>query len=70
MKYQPNVAAILRNSAGRIFVGERLTIPDAWQFPQGGIDPGESPEVAIRRELWEEIGVQPEDYRIQEKRGP
>jgi putative (di)nucleoside polyphosphate hydrolase len=70
LKYQPNVAAILRRPDGKIFVGERLTISNAWQFPQGGVDPGESHEQALLRELWEEIGVRPEDYRVVEKRGP
>jgi putative (di)nucleoside polyphosphate hydrolase len=70
IKYQPNVAAILRKPDGRIFVGERLTIADAWQFPQGGVDPGETHEQALGRELWEEIGVRPEDYRVSETRGP
>jgi putative (di)nucleoside polyphosphate hydrolase len=70
MKYQPNVAGILRNAAGHILVGERLAVPNAWQFPQGGVDDGESHEEAVKRELWEEIGVIPEDYRILEKRGP
>jgi putative (di)nucleoside polyphosphate hydrolase len=70
MKYQPNVAGILRRPDGMIFVGERLNIANAWQFPQGGVDEGESHEDAVRRELWEEIGVLPDDYRIVQKRGP
>jgi len=70
LKYQTNVAGILRKPDGRIFVGERLTISNAWQFPQGGVDAGETHEDAIRRELWEEIGVLADDYRIVQKRGP
>lgn len=70
MNYQTNVAGILQKPDGRIFVGERLSIANAWQFPQGGVDAGESHEDAIRRELWEEIGVLAEDYRITKKRGP
>jgi len=70
MKYQPNVAAILRNPAGQILIAERATVAGAWQFPQGGIDPGEVAEQAIKRELWEEIGVLPQDYRVLEQRGP
>jgi putative (di)nucleoside polyphosphate hydrolase len=70
LKYQPNVAAILRNPEGKIFVGERQNNPGAWQFPQGGVDAGESHETAIQRELWEEIGVLPQDYDLGEKRGP
>jgi putative (di)nucleoside polyphosphate hydrolase len=70
LKYQPNVAGILRRADGRIFIAERLKVADAWQFPQGGVDPGESHEAAIHRELWEEIGVEPTDYELLEKRGP
>jgi putative (di)nucleoside polyphosphate hydrolase len=69
-KYQSNVAAILRNADGRILIGERLKVPGAWQFPQGGVDEGESHEEAIKREVWEEIGVDPQDYEIREKKGP
>ena len=70
MKYRENVAAILRNAAGQILVCERLGVPDAWQFPQGGVDEGETPEVGLARELWEEIGVQARDFKIVARRGP
>jgi putative (di)nucleoside polyphosphate hydrolase len=70
IKYKPNVAGILRNPRGRILVCERLGVAEAWQFPQGGIDDGETPEEALARELWEEIGVQPEDFRVVERKGP
>ena len=70
MKYRPVVAAILRKPNGEILVCERLDVAGAWQFPQGGVDPGESPEEALQRELWEEIGVKPRDYTIGERRGP
>jgi putative (di)nucleoside polyphosphate hydrolase len=71
MKYQPNVAAILRHRDGRIFIGERVADAGAWQFPQGGVDSGEGLEAAMKRELWEEIGVLPEHYRfVGAPRGP
>jgi putative (di)nucleoside polyphosphate hydrolase len=70
MKYRSNVAGILRNSAGDILVCERLGVPGAWQFPQGGIDAGETPEEALVRELWEEIGLPAEHFGIVERRGP
>jgi len=41
----------------KVFVGRRLDTPDAWQMPQGGIDPGESPLDAGLREMREEIGT-------------
>ena len=70
IRYAPNVAAILRNRAGDIFLGERLNVAGAWQFPQGGIDTGESPEAALARELREEIGIRSKDFRVLERRGP
>ncbi len=56
--YRPCVGILLLRSDGRIFVGQRVDTPfPAWQMPQGGIDPGETPLVAGRRELREEIGT-------------
>jgi putative (di)nucleoside polyphosphate hydrolase len=45
------------NRLGQVWVGRRKDTPDAWQMPQGGIDPGESPVEAALRELEEEIGT-------------
>jgi putative (di)nucleoside polyphosphate hydrolase len=70
IKYKANVAAILRNARGRILVCERLGTKDAWQFPQGGIDDGETPEQALLREIWEEIGVEGRAIRVLERKGP
>ncbi len=59
--YRPNVAAIILSSAYpakcEIFIASRVDIKDAWQFPQGGIDKGETPKEALLRELKEEIGT-------------
>lgn len=68
--YKPNVAAILRNAQGRILVCERLGVRGAWQFPQGGIDDGETPEQALARELWEEIGLEPAHFAVAGRKGP
>ncbi|SFK10167.1 RNA pyrophosphohydrolase [Celeribacter neptunius] len=57
LPYRPCVGVMLLDESGRIFVGERKDTKDAWQMPQGGIDPGEEPQEAALRELWEEIGV-------------
>lgn len=66
--YRPNVAAILQRANGDIFVAERINIPGAWQFPQGGIDEGENAEQAMFRELAEEIGVKRELLEIVQRR--
>lgn len=55
--YRPCVGVFLLNPAKQVFVGQRLDTPGAWQMPQGGIDPGEAPAVAARREMLEEIGT-------------
>lgn len=57
LPYRPCVGVMLLDAQGRIFVGERKDTSGAWQMPQGGIDPGEEPQEAALRELWEEIGV-------------
>lgn len=63
--YRPNVAAIMMRSDGRILVCERETPAGAWQFPQGGIDPGESAMEALYREVCEEIGFEACDYAVE-----
>ena len=55
--YRACVGIALFNSEGKVFVGERIDTPDAWQMPQGGIDPGEEIEKAAMREMKEEIGT-------------
>lgn len=58
LPYRPCAGVMLRNREGRVFVGQRLdSTLEAWQMPQGGIDPGEDPLEAAYRELWEETGV-------------
>jgi putative (di)nucleoside polyphosphate hydrolase len=57
LPYRPSVGIMLINPEGRIFVGERIDNPGAWQMPQGGIDPGETVEQAFFREMLEEIGT-------------
>lgn len=57
--FRPNVGAVIRRDDGRILVAERIDRPGAWQFPQGGVDPGESLEAAMWREVGEELGLSP-----------
>ena len=58
--YRPNVAAVILSSKYpekcEFFIAHRSDIKNAWQFPQGGIDEGETPQDALYRELLEEIG--------------
>ncbi len=58
LPYRRNVGLAVMNSKGQIFAGQRLDSDyDAWQMPQGGIDPGEEPFHAALRELWEETWI-------------
>lgn len=61
--YRPNVAIILCNWKNEVFWGKRVR-EHSWQFPQGGIKAGESPEAAMYRELEEEVGLHPQHVRI------
>ncbi|AJC84560.1 RNA pyrophosphohydrolase [Campylobacter peloridis] len=60
-KYRPNVAVVVLSPAYpfdcKFFIAKRNDMEDIWQFPQGGIDEGESPKNALFRELKEEIGT-------------
>ena len=65
LKYRKNVGMVLINANGHIFAGKRIdNNTDAWQMPQGGIDNGETPEVAAFRELSEETGVHQSKARL------
>jgi putative (di)nucleoside polyphosphate hydrolase len=61
--YRPNVGIILVNARNEVFWGKRIR-EHSWQFPQGGIQRGETPEQAMYRELHEEVGLRPEHVRI------
>lgn len=65
LPYRRCVGVALVNAQGHIFAGERIDTPGAWQMPQGGIDPGESPSEAALRELWEETGVLADDVTVE-----
>jgi len=57
MKQIEVVAAIIRDSAGRIFATQRGygEWKDWWEFPGGKMEEGETPEEALKREIWEEL---------------
>ncbi len=63
LPYRPNVGAVLFNAAGLVLVARRADLPNAegaaggWQLPQGGMDDGEDPAIAVFRELEEEVGT-------------
>ncbi len=61
--FRPNVGIILCNDERQLFWGRRIG-QDAWQFPQGGIQPNESPRQAMFRELEEEIGLKTDQVEI------
>lgn len=65
LPYRACVGLMLLNAEGLIFAGQRLdNMVEAWQMPQGGVDPGETPEQAALRELGEEVGLSPNQVSI------
>lgn len=67
LPYRPCVGLCLFNKDGKVFVGERIDSPGAWQMPQGGMD-GQDVRVAVMRELKEETGTdKAEIIRIHDK---
>lgn len=55
------VAGILTDPAGRVLLAQRLSgthLGGTWEFPGGKVEPGESIEAALCRELHEELGIE------------
>lgn len=55
------VAAVLYDAVGRVLISQRpagKSLAGKWEFPGGKLEPGESPEAGLARELTEELGVQ------------
>jgi putative (di)nucleoside polyphosphate hydrolase len=61
--FRPNVGIIICNAKNEVFWGKRVK-EHSWQFPQGGIKSGETPERAMYRELKEEVGLDEQHVRI------
>ena len=64
--YRKNVGLIVLNQKNQLLVCRRKD-QKSWQFPQGGIDDGESPRAAAHRELFEEVGIKQKDVTIIQK---
>ena len=61
--FRANVGIVICNRNGQVFWARRYG-QHSWQFPQGGIDDGETPEQAMFRELYEEVGLRQKDVEI------
>ena len=58
LPYRPAAAVMLLNSDNQVFVARRIdSTLEAWQMPQGGLDPGEDAQAGALRELEEETGI-------------
>lgn len=61
--YRPNVGIVICNEKRQVLWAKRYG-QNSWQFPQGGINEGETPEQAMYRELFEEVGLTKKDVKI------
>ncbi|NVK25886.1 MAG: RNA pyrophosphohydrolase [Gammaproteobacteria bacterium] len=61
--FRPNVGIVICNHKGQVFWARRFG-QHSWQYPQGGMDEGETAEQTMYRELEEEVGLKPEDVEI------
>ena len=61
--YRANVGIVLMNRQKELFFAKRR-YQSGWQFPQGGIHLGETPENAMYRELLEETGLTENDIEL------
>ncbi|MYD43196.1 MAG: RNA pyrophosphohydrolase [Gammaproteobacteria bacterium] len=62
--YRLNVCIVLCNRTGHVFFAQRNDASRGWQFPQGGIQHGESTQQAMFRELQEEVGLKRHHVRV------
>ncbi|MCR5536239.1 MAG: RNA pyrophosphohydrolase [Succinivibrio sp.] len=61
--FRPNVGIVICNRASQVLWARRIR-QNSWQFPQGGVDEGESAETAMYRELYEELGLKSDDVEL------
>ena len=65
LPYRPAAGIMLLNADNKVWLGKRIdNIAEAWQMPQGGLDPGEDPQAGALRELEEETGIGPDMVEI------
>ena len=62
--FRAGAGAVILDKGGRVLVFERRDITGAWQFPQGGLETGETPEEAVWREVQEETGLTAADLTL------
>lgn len=65
--FRAGVGILVVNDAGMVLAAERSGRPGAWQAPQGGLLPDETPINAARRELFEETGIEWADVEVLEE---
>jgi putative (di)nucleoside polyphosphate hydrolase len=63
-RFRANVGLAVLDSAGQVLLLRRADHPEAWQLPQGGLEPGETPAAAAWRELGEETGLSAADAEL------
>lgn len=63
LQVRPGVAAIVFDAAGGVLL-HRRRVDDGWAPPSGGVEPGESVEQALRRELREETALEVDVERL------
>jgi len=62
--FRAGVGGIILGKRGQVLAFERRDIPGSWQCPQGGLEEGETPLEAVRREILEETGIQADNLEL------